>query len=47
MIGFVGNLVRVEDFLVIVDGDLDEEGDFVKKERGILVIFELVMKEVV
>ncbi|CAH2038619.1 unnamed protein product [Thlaspi arvense] len=32
LIGSAGNLVRAEDFLAIVDGDLDEEGDLVKKE---------------
>ncbi|XP_010475570.1 PREDICTED: uncharacterized protein LOC104754968 isoform X2 [Camelina sativa] len=31
LIGAAGNLVRTEDFLAIVDGDLDEEGDLVKK----------------
>ncbi|KFK43107.1 hypothetical protein AALP_AA1G080900 [Arabis alpina] len=31
LIGPAGNLVRSEDFLAIVDGDLDEEGDLVKK----------------
>lgn len=34
LIGSAGNLVRTEDFLAIVDGDLDEEGDLVKKERA-------------
>uniref|UniRef100_A0A1J3K968 Uncharacterized protein n=1 Tax=Noccaea caerulescens TaxID=107243 RepID=A0A1J3K968_NOCCA len=32
LIGSAGNLVRSEDFLAIVDGDLDEEGDLAKKE---------------
>ncbi|XP_023644755.1 tRNA ligase 1 isoform X2 [Capsella rubella] len=31
LIGSAGNLVRTEDFLAIVDGDLDEEGDIVKE----------------
>ncbi|KAL1201941.1 tRNA ligase 1 [Cardamine amara subsp. amara] len=34
LIGSAGKLVRTEDFLAIVDGDLDEEGDLVKKERA-------------
>lgn len=33
LIGSAGNIVRAEDFLAIVDGDLDEEGDLVKKEK--------------
>ncbi|KAL0865271.1 hypothetical protein Bca101_044389 [Brassica carinata] len=33
LIGSAGNIVRAEDFLAIVDGDLDEEGDLVKKEE--------------
>ncbi|CAN8311589.1 unnamed protein product [Cochlearia groenlandica] len=31
LIGSAGSLVRSEDFLAMVDGDLDEEGDIVKK----------------
>ncbi|KAJ0244827.1 tRNA ligase 1 [Hirschfeldia incana] len=33
LVGSAGNIVRAEDFLAIVDGDLDEEGDLVKKEK--------------
>lgn len=33
LIRSAGNIVRAEDFLAIVDGDLDEEGDLLKKEE--------------
>lgn len=33
LIGAAGNLVRTEDFLAIVDGGMDEEGDLIKKQE--------------
>ncbi|CAA7026259.1 unnamed protein product [Microthlaspi erraticum] len=47
LIGSAGNLVRAEDFLAIVDGDLDEEGDLVKKEGVTPATPEPVVKEAV
>ncbi|KAG7653470.1 tRNA ligase phosphodiesterase [Arabidopsis suecica] len=47
LIGSAGNLVRTEDFLAIVDGDLDEEGDLVKKERVTPATPEPAVKEAV
>lgn len=47
LIGSAGNLVRAEDFLAIVDGDLDEEGDLVKKEGVTPATPESVVKEAV
>ena len=47
LIGSAGNLVRAEDFLALVDGDLDEEGDLVKKERVAPATPEPAVKEAV
>ena len=47
MIGSAGNLVRTEDFLAIVDGDLDEEGDLVKKQGVTPATPEPAVKEAV
>ncbi|WZZ56798.1 hypothetical protein YC2023_056905 [Brassica napus] len=47
LIGSAGNLVRAEDFLALVDGDLDEEGDLLKKERVAPATPEPAVKEAV
>ncbi|KAG7536957.1 tRNA ligase phosphodiesterase [Arabidopsis suecica] len=47
LIGAAGNLVRTEDFLAIVDGDLDEEGDLLKKEGVTPATPEPAVKEAV
>ncbi|VYS45357.1 unnamed protein product [Arabidopsis thaliana] len=47
LIGSAGNLVRTEDFLAIVDGDLDEEGDLVKKQGVTPATPEPAVKEAV
>ncbi|XP_018490346.2 tRNA ligase 1 isoform X1 [Raphanus sativus] len=47
LIGSAGNLVRTEDFLALVDGDLDEEGDLVKKEEVAPATPEPAVKEAV
>ncbi|KAL0732469.1 hypothetical protein Bca4012_008678 [Brassica carinata] len=47
LIGSAGNLVRAEDFLALVDGDLDEEGDLVKKEEVTPATPEPALKEAV
>ncbi|CAN7096974.1 unnamed protein product [Brassica rapa subsp. narinosa] len=47
LIGSAGNLVRSEDFLALVDGYLDEEGDLVKKEEVTPATPEPAVKEAV
>ncbi|CAH8386665.1 unnamed protein product [Eruca vesicaria subsp. sativa] len=45
LIGSAGNIVRAEDFLALADGDLDEEGDLVKKERVTPATHESAVQE--
>ena len=47
LVGSAGNLVRAEDFLALVDGDLDEEGDLMKKEEVTPATPEPAVKEAV
>ncbi|WZZ83844.1 hypothetical protein YC2023_104416 [Brassica napus] len=47
LVGSAGNLVRAEDFLALVDGDLDEEGDLTKKEEVTPATPEPAVKEAV
>ncbi|CAG7867414.1 unnamed protein product [Brassica rapa] len=47
LVGSAGNLVRAEDFLALVDGDLDEEGDLMKKDEVTPATPEPAVKEAV